>query len=343
MDKFQLFPDQASAMSPRVDTLFLYLCAITVFFTVMIFALVLIFAVKYRRRSEDERPHEIHPSKILEVVWIVIPLVLVMVMFAWGAALYVSNNRPPANAMEINVVGKQWMWKIQHPDGQREIDELHVPTGKPVRLVMTSQDVIHDFFIPAFRVKMDVVPGKYTSEWFEATKKGEYHIFCSQYCGTLHAQMIGKVVVMDPADYQAWLAGSINGDTPAMAGQKLFQQYSCVNCHSQQAPTMANLYGSDVKVYEDGVLKTVKADEDYLRESILQPNKKIVQGYQPLMPNFEGTLTEEQIFDLIAYIKTLGHQGGAVDTLKMNNRIVPMSPATPDLGNGHGLMGPLVK
>ncbi len=330
MDKFQLFPDQASTIAPKVDALFFYLCAITVFFTFLIFVLILFFAIKYRRKSESERPPDIHPSKILEVIWIVIPLLICVVMFVWGAVIFVSNSRPPANAMEINVVGKQWMWKIQHEDGQREIDELHVPVGKPVKLIMTSQDVIHDFFIPAFRVKMDVIPGRYTTEWFEATKPGEYHLFCSQFCGTLHAAMIGKVVVMEPDKYQAWLAGTITDETPKAAGEKLFAQYSCISCHSQRAPTMANLFGSDVKVYEDGVLKTVKADEGYIRESIVDPNKKIVQGYTPLMPSFQGQLTEEQIYELIAYIKSLGVQSGAADTYKMINRYpAPDAQLTP--------------
>jgi cytochrome c oxidase subunit 2 len=326
MDKFQLFPDQASTIAPKVDSLFFYLCAVTVFFTFLIFVLILAFAIKYRRRSETERPADIHPSKILEIIWIVIPLMICVVMFVWGAIIFVNNARPPANAMEINVVGKQWMWKIQHEGGQREINELHVPIGQPVKLIMTSQDVIHDFFIPAFRVKMDVLPGRYTTEWFEATKAGEYHLFCSQYCGTLHAAMIGKVVVMKPEEYQAWLAGSVIGETPTAAGEKLFAEFSCINCHSQRAPTMAGLFGSDVKVYEDGVLKTVKADEGYIRESIVEPNKKIVQGYQPLMPSFEGQMTEEQIYELIAYIKSLGPAGGRADEYKMINRY-PAPPA----------------
>jgi cytochrome c oxidase subunit 2 len=227
--------------------------------------------------------------------------------------------------MRIDVVGKQWMWKIQHERGQREINELHVPIGKPVLLTMTSQDVIHDFFIPAFRVKMDVLPGRYTTEWFEATKPGEYHIFCAQFCGTSHASMIGKVVAMEPDKYQAWLAGEVVDQTPVAAGAQLFAQFSCISCHSQRAPSMAGVYGSDVKVYEDGQLKTVKADENYIRESIVDPSKKIVQGYQPLMPSFQDQLTEEQIFELIAYIKSLGTQGGPADDYKMINRY-PVSP-----------------
>ncbi len=330
MGKFQLFPDQASTIAPRVDALFFYLCGVTVVFTVLIFILVVGFALIYRRKSDNDRPKNVHAPLALEIAWIVIPLALCLVMFVWGTAIFVSNSRPPANAMQINVVGKQWMWKIEHPDGQREINELHIPTGQPIKLMMTSQDVIHDFFIPAFRVKMDVLPNRYTTEWFQATLPGEYHLFCSQYCGTEHSKMIGRVFVMTPEKYQAWLAGAVVDETPAAAGQKLFAKYSCITCHSQQAPTMAGLFGSDVRVTEDGVLKTVKAEEDYIRESILNPSRKIVEGYQPLMPSFQGQLTEEQINELIAYIKTLGHQGGPVDDLKMLNRYPTPEPMPPN-------------
>lgn len=325
--KFQIFPDEASTLAPRVDALFLYLCGVTVFFTLLIFVLVLFFGLKYRRKNDDEIGVDVHAPIWMEIIWILIPLGLVMIMFIWGTAIFVNQSRPPANAMEINVVGKQWMWKIQHPDGQREINELHVPTGEPVKLMMTSQDVIHDFFIPAFRVKMDVVPGKYTTEWFEPTKVGEYHIFCSQYCGTQHAGMIGKVVVMEPDKYQAWLAGSIVNETTIAAGEKLFAQYSCVTCHSQQAPSLAGVYGSQVKVWRNGKLGTETADDAYIRESIVYPNAAIVDGYQPLMPSFQGQLTEEQIMELIAYIKSLGHQGGRADTYKMSNRYPPIQRA----------------
>jgi cytochrome c oxidase subunit 2 len=322
--KFELFPEQASTMAPKVDALYFYLTGVTVFFSVLIAGLVIYFCIKYRRQHDDERPADIHPSTILEVSWIV-PFLLTMVMFAWGAVIFMQYSRPPANAMEISVIGKQWMWKVQHPDGQREINALHVPVGQPVRLTMTSQDVIHDFGIPAFRVKNDVLPGRYTTEWFEATKPGEYHLFCDQYCGTQHSRMVGVVTVLTAEDYQAWLSGARKGETPVAAGQDLFRQYSCVNCHSQQAPTMANLYMSKVDVWEAGVKRSVVADEAYIRDSIVNPNHQIVDGYQPLMPSFKDTLSEEQIMQLVAYIKTLGvgHQGGRVDPLKMTNSYVP--------------------
>jgi cytochrome c oxidase subunit 2 len=334
MGKFQLFPDQASTMAPQVDMLFFYLCLVTFCFTALIGILVVIFAVVFRRKHEDERPAETQTHKFLEITWIVIPFILVMVMFAWGAVIFVNYSTPPKNAMEINVIGKQWMWKVQHPDSQREINELHVPIGKPVRLIMTSEDVIHDFSIPAFRVKMDVVPGRYTTEWFEATKVGEYHIFCDQYCGTEHSRMVGKVTVMTQGDYQAWLAGQIPGVTPTVAGRELFQEYSCVKCHSQWAPTMANLYGSKVKVWENGKLIEVTADEDYIRDSIVNPAHQIVDGYvgKANMPGFKDQLSVEQIDQLVAYIKSLGLQDGKEDSMRMRNSYVPASPATPDMG-----------
>jgi len=333
MDKFQLFPDQASTIAPQVDALYFYLCLVTVFFTALIGLLVVAFAIKYRRRSEDDRTVETHPSKMLEVVWIVIPFILVMVMFAWGAVIYVNYQTPPANAMEINVTGKQWMWKIQHPDSQREINELHVPLGQPVRIVLTSEDVIHNFAIPAFRVRMDAVPGRYTTEWFEASKVGTYHIFCDQYCGTEHSRMIGWVTVMSQGDYQAWLSGQVRGLNEVDSGRELFQQYGCVKCHSQWAPTMANLYGSKVKVWEDGKLREITADEDYIRDSIVNPAHQIVDGYgeKANMPSFKDQLSEEQIEQLVAYIKSLGEHEGKLDSMKMRNGYVPPPPAAPDM------------
>lgn len=334
MGKFQLFPDQASTLAPQVDVLYFYLCAVTFFFTALIGLLVVYFAIKYRRKHDDERPADAHPPKILEVVWIVIPFILVMVMFAWGAVIFVNYQRPPANCMEINVIGKQWMWKIQHPDGQREINELHIPVGQAVKLIMTSQDVIHDFSIPAFRVKMDVVPGRYTTEWFIPTQEGEYHLFCDQYCGTQHSRMVGKVVAMTPDHYAAWLSGQIPDKSPVMAGQELFRQYNCLYCHSQIAPTMANLFGSKVKVWQDGTLIEVTADEDYIRDSIVNPAHQIVDGYghdKDNMPSFKDQLSEEQIQQLVAYIKSLGLHEVKPDEFKMRNGYVPAAPASPDL------------
>jgi cytochrome c oxidase subunit II len=267
--------------------------------------MIVYLGLKYRRRP-GIKPQKVATSMKLELTWTIIPFVLTMVMFAWGAKLYVTIERPPADAMTINVIGKQWMWKLQHPEGVREINTLHIPVGRPVKLIMTSQDVIHSFFIPAFRTKQDVVPGRYTNEWFQATRAGRYHLFCAEYCGAQHSGMIGEVVAMEPADYQAWLAGTAPDVPPAIAGEKLFYQYNCQTCHGQRAPTLAGLYGRRVQL-TDG--STVLADDNYIRESIVNPPAKIVAGYpSTIMPTYQGLLTEEQILDLISYIKSLKNE-----------------------------------
>lgn len=306
-----LFPESASNFAGPVDTLYFYLVGVSLFFTVLIFLLIAVFAIKYRRRSETERPRPIHGHLQLELLWTVIPLIIVMTMFGWSAKLYFDMYTPPGRAMEIYVVGQQWMWKIQHPAGQREINELHVPVGRPVKLIMTSQDVIHSFYVPAFRVKRDVVPGRYTTLWFEATKTGEYHLFCAEYCGTEHSRMIGRVVVLDQAGYERWLRGGMApGQSLAALGETLFQERGCVTCHREESgalgPSLVGLYGRTVTL-QDG--RTVLADEGYLRESILRPAAKIVAGYPPIMPAYEGQISEEGILQLIAYIRSLGEEG----------------------------------
>ncbi len=309
--RFVLFPDAASTSAVESDHLFLFLLAVVCFFTALIFTLVFIFAIKYRRRSEDERPPQISGSIPLEIFWTGVPLMLVIFIFWWGSWVFVRHYRVPTGAMDIYVVGKQWMWKIQHPEGAREIDTLHVPVGRPIKLIMTSEDVIHSFFIPAFRIKQDVLPGRYTTEWFQATKPGEYHLYCTQYCGTQHSGMIGSVIVMDPVDYQNWLAGG--GTTPAgtmaSAGAQLFERYGCITCHRMdgrgRGPSVAGIYGRPVAL-EGG--QSAMADEDYLRESILNPKAKVVAGYPPIMPTYEGQLNEEQLLQLITYLKSLGSE-----------------------------------
>jgi cytochrome c oxidase subunit II len=236
-----------------------------------------------------------------------------MVMFAWGAKVFFDLYRPPAGAMEIFVVGKQWMWKVQHADGQREINELHVPVGRPVKLMMGSEDVIHSYYIPAFRVKADVIPGRYNSMWFTATKPGRYHLFCAEYCGTKHSGMIGWVTAMEPADFQAWLGGGAGTATsPVAAGEKLFQDLACNTCHQAgpqaRGPLLAGIYGKPVELQGGG---TVTIDDAYLRESIVNPQAKVVAGFQPIMPTFQGMVTEEQLLQLIAYVKSLSQQGAA--------------------------------
>ena len=301
--QIRIFPERATTISWRVDDLFFFELTISVIFVVLIAGAIIYFSLKYRRRSDNDVPPYTQPSMALEAAYITVPFVIMMVMFFWGAWIFVEARRPPPNAMQINVIGKQWMWKVQHPEGPREINSLHVPTGVPIKLVMTSQDVVHDFGLPDFRLKMDVVPGIYTVQWFLATRPGRYHLFCTQYCGDLHSRMVGQVVVMEPSAYQAWLAGSVPDEPPAVAGSRLFQSYGCAACHGQRAPTLAGLYMSQVRL-DDG--KTVLADENYLRESIYEPRAKLVSGYGPIMPSFRNQLTEEQVFDLIEYIKTLG-------------------------------------
>jgi cytochrome c oxidase subunit II len=309
---FPLFPDQASSVAARVDALFYFLIGVSVFFAALICILIIVFAIRYRRRSEDERPPVILGNLRLEILWTVIPFGLTMVMFVWGAKLFFVIYHPPVNSLEITVVAKQWMWKAQHPEGRLEIDELHIPVGRPVKLTMTSQDVIHDFFVPAFRVKMDVLPGRYTTVWFEATKAGEYRLFCSQYCGTQHSGMVGKIVVMEPTHYQTWLSGGTTGISTAAAGAKLFQSLGCATCHAEndtgRGPSLAGLFGKTVHL-QGG--KTVAADETYVRESILDPQAKIVAGYQPIMPTFKGLISEDGILQIIAYLKSLKREEGA--------------------------------
>ena len=310
---FPFFPQAASEQAGQVDALYFFLVAVTAFFTALIAILVMVFAVKFHRKHGDEVGAEIHGSLALELLWTIIPLGITMVMFAWGAQVFFHMTRPPAEAMDIYVVGKQWMWKAQHMDGAREINELHVPIGVPVKLTMASEDVIHSFFIPDFRVKADVIPGRYNTMWFTATKPGRYHIFCTQYCGTKHSAMIGWVTAMEPADYQAWLGGGVAGGSMAENGAKLFQDLACATCHLEngqgRAPSLKGVYGSTVTLTTG---QTVIADDAYIRESILNSQAKIVAGYQPIMPTFQGLVTEEQLLQLLAYVKSLGgNQQGA--------------------------------
>ncbi len=301
---FQLVPEAASSTASHLDHLTVYLLVVATIFTVLIFACIFYFAIKYRRRADHERPVEIEGALPLEILWSVIPFLLMMVMFGWGASVFFEMSRPPDDAMNIYVVGKQWMWKTQHLEGRREINELHVPLGRPVKLTMTSEDVIHSFYMPAFRVKFDVLPGRYTTAWFNPTKPGKYHLFCAEYCGTLHSGMIGWIYVMEPAEYERWLAGET--ESLAASGQQLFQFLACANCHRTdkpgRCPNLEGLFGKPVQLTTGEI---VKADEDYIRESILNPGAKIVAGYQNIMPSFQGLVTEEELLKLIEYIKSL--------------------------------------
>jgi len=309
---FPFFPQQASAQAGQVDAIYFFMVAVTAFFSILIAGLVVAFAIKYRRRHRDEVGYAIHGSLALELLWTVIPFFIVMVMFVWGAKVFFDMYRPPAGAMEIYVVGKQWMWKVQHMDGQREINELHVPVGRPVKLIMGSEDVLHSYYIPAFRVKADVIPGRYNELWFTATKAGTYRLFCAEYCGTKHSGMVGSVVALEPQDFQAWLSGGKASESPVAAGEKLFQDLTCNTCHmtaSQgRGPVLTNLFGKPVEL-QDG--SKVVADEGYLRESIVNPQAKIVAGFQPIMPTFQGLVTEEQLLQLISYVRSLSQEGAA--------------------------------
>jgi cytochrome c oxidase subunit 2 len=306
MSSFPLFPEAASSIARDVDYLYFFILAVSGFFALLVSALVVYFAVKYRRRHPDEVGADIHGSIALELLWTTIPFLLAMVMFVWGADLFFRIARPPADSMEVFVVGKQWMWKVQHPEGVREINELHVPVNRNVKITLGSEDVLHDYFIPAFRVKMDAVPGKLTTLWFRATKPGTYQIFCAEYCGTQHSGMIGHVTVMEEHDYEAWLAGGRSTGTAVENGERLFTDLACITCHKAdttgRGPVLAGVFGSEVRLM-DG--RTVVADENYLRESIVNPQAKVVLGYQPIMPTFQGTVSEENLMQLIAYIKTL--------------------------------------
>jgi cytochrome c oxidase subunit 2 len=308
--QFPLIPEQASNFAPAVDLLMLFIVVICLFFAVAITAAVVYFFFKYERKHQTEIGVPIHGDSRLETAWIVVPLVLAMAMFAWGAVVYVDYRHSPGDTLDIYVVGKQWMWKVQQPNGLKEINEIHLPVDRDVRLIMASEDVIHDFSVPAFRVKMDVVPGHYNTMWFRPTKAGHYRLYCSQYCGTNHAIMTGWITVMEQGDYAAWLSGAAGAEgNPLVAGEKLFAEKACITCHLSdgkgRAPSLNGLYGGKV-LLADGI--TVTADDAYIRESILQPNAKIVAGYQPLMPSFQGQLTEEQIIALTAYIKSFQNE-----------------------------------
>jgi cytochrome c oxidase subunit 2 len=306
---FPLFPTQASTVAPRVDALYFFLVALSTFFSLLIAATLVVFVVRYRRQRAGELPRPIHGSLALELTWSVIPLIIALGTFVWSADVFVSSRRVPPGAMPVNVVGKRWMWKTQHMTGQREINELHVPIGVPVKLTMTSEDVIHSFFIPAFRTKQDAIPGRYTTVWFQATQTGTFHLFCAEYCGTKHSQMIGWIHVMEPAAFQTWLAGGATG-SPAQEGEKLFQSLACITCHRADSqgrgPRLEGLFGKTVHLASG---ETIVADADYVRESILNPTAKVVEGYQPIMPTFQGLVSEEGVMQLIAYIQSLQTPG----------------------------------
>jgi cytochrome c oxidase subunit 2 len=302
---FPLFPERASALAGQVDGLYFFLVAVSAFFTVLIFATIFVFAVKYRREN-NPHPTHIEGSLPLELTWTLIPLGICMIFFAWGSLIFFQEGRPPKGAMEVYAVGKQWMWKFEHDTGQREINQLHVPINRDVKMIMSSQDAIHSFFVPAFRIKADVLPGRYTSTWFHPTKLGTYHLFCAEYCGTQHSGMIGEVVVMDPSAYQAWLIAGGSAGAMSASGQQVFEQMGCATCHRAdtqgRGPNLDGIFGKPVML-DDG--RTVTADENYIRESILNPSAKVVSGFKPIMPTYQGQVSEETLGELVSYIKSL--------------------------------------
>lgn len=305
---FPLFPEQASSVAAHVDGLYIFLVLVTGSVSLLVWLTIFYFAVKYRRRPDNELAQEIEPPQILEALWIAIPFVIFMGIFLWGAVVYFRIQRVPDNALEVYATGRQWMWKFQHPGGQREINELHVPVNRPVKITMASEDVIHSLWFPYFRVKADVLPNRYRTMWFTATKTGRFHIFCAEYCGTQHSGMIGWVTVMEPTEYQKWLAGGAEGSL-ASQGEKLFQKYACNTCHTNDAtgrgPVLAGLYGKAVVLTNN---QTVTADENYVRESILSPQAKVARGFAPIMPTFQGQVSEEDLIKLLAYVKSIGTQ-----------------------------------
>ena len=291
-------------MAGNVDALFIFLLIVSGLMTLLIFVCVVYFAARYRYRP-GVLAEQIEGSTPLELTWSIIPLFVFMVIFFWGAVVFFKERTPPADATEVYVVAKQWMWKLEHAEGQREINELHVPVGRDVKMIMTSQDVIHSFYIPAFRIKQDVLPGRYTVAWFRATKPGTYHLFCAEYCGTQHSGMIGSIVVQEPAQYEAWMNGGSTGPLSA-SGEKIFAELGCVTCHRNDSqgrgPNLQGVFGKPL-LLEGG--HSVTADENYIRESILDPGAKIVNGYKPVMPTFQGLVSEEQLNALVAYVKSL--------------------------------------
>jgi cytochrome c oxidase subunit II len=305
LTNFALLPPEASKIAPQMDALFFFMVLVSLIGLTIVILLVTSFSILYSKKRHPVAV-QIEGSTVLEATWTIIPLGLFLVMFVWGALIYFRVYTPPVNSMNIYVVGKQWMWKAEHPGGQHEINSLHIPTGKPIQLTLISQDVFHSFSIPAFRVKREAIPGRYTTVWFEATTPGTYHLFCTQYCGTNHSAMIGDVVVLSPEGYKKWLDESTSGMSLAQNGERLFASLSCAACHNTRpdarGPNLANVYGSKLTLSSGG---TITADEAYLRESILNPSQHVTQGFAPIMPTYQGQISEEGVIALVEYIKNL--------------------------------------
>jgi cytochrome c oxidase subunit 2 len=310
MNNLPFWPDQASSYSAELDRLVLAFTVLIVLLSAPVFFLMIGFAVKYRRGRSADRSHPVNRRVGLEVSWAVIPFLLLLVFYVWSTHLFFGLHRPPGNSLEIQVVAKQWMWKFQHPGGQREINELHVPIGRPVLLTMASQDVIHSLYIPALRLKQDVVPGRYTTMWFTADAIGTYALRCAQFCGADHAVMGGHFVALSPSDYVRWLEQSGNDESLATQGAELFRSRGCSGCHGPsstvKAPPLEGLFGRDVPLADGSV---VTADAQYIRDSILLPHAQVAAGYPDIMPTFQNLLGEDDVLKLVAYIKSLAGEG----------------------------------
>ena len=308
--EFRFIPHEASTIAGQVDGLTSVLLILCGFIVVLVSGLIIVFGVLYRKGSPRSRKIDESGYEWIEWGWTIATFFIFLGLFGWAALLFFKMHFPPVGASEIRVVGKQWMWKFQHPNGKRELNELHIPVNIPILLTMTSEDVIHSFFVPEFRVKQDVLPGRYSRLWFEATRLGEYHLFCTQYCGTLHAGMRGKVKVVSQSEYQRWLQSGVPSGTlmsnVASKGQSLYTRLGCMSCHGVnpgvRAPSLHGIFGKPVNL-SDGT--SVLVDENYIRESILNPKAKMVQGYESIMPSYAGLVSEEDILDLIAYLKSL--------------------------------------
>jgi len=304
---FPLWPERASTIAGQVDALFIALIVVTGTVSLLVWLLIIYFGIKYRRRPDNELAQDYEPPQILEIGWIVLPTIIFIGIFLWGAWLFFQEQRVPANALDVYATARQWMWKFEHAGGQRELNTLHVPIGRPIRITMASEDVIHSLWFPAFRVKMDVLPSRYRTMWFQATKTGRFHIFCAEYCGMNHSGMIGSIIVMQPSEFDNWLSGNAAQQSPAVAGQQLFQSLGCVSCHGAngeggRGPALAGLFGRQVFLTNG---QTVIADEAYVRESIENPQAKLVSGFGPIMPTFQGQVTPEQLIQIMSFIKSL--------------------------------------
>jgi cytochrome c oxidase subunit 2 len=326
-----LFPAEASTIAPWADALYFFLLLITIVGLTLVGTLVFGFAIRYRKERNPVAT-QIEGSTLLEATWTIIPLALFLICFVWGALLYFRIYNPPPNAMNIYVVGKQWMWKAEHPGGQHEINSLHVPVGQPIQLTMISQDVFHSFSIPDFRIKREVIPGRYSTVWFNATTPGTYHIFCTQYCGTKHSGMIGEVTVLSPEDYKKWTEGSTSGMSLAQNGERLFASMGCNACHSGNAaargPSLAGVYGSKLTLTNGS---QVLVNEAYLRDAILNPSQHITAGYAPIMPTYQGQISEEGLIDLVEYLKSLKTNYRVQQTLTTSESNNQSAPATPEV------------